>query len=177
MIKRPGFNNVSEDSTGDFGRDKLLRDQEPVAKGSKMEDAEPDSSSIEVFDDKSDAASGVSTGEIEGPAAVSDTVDVEPSRGVLGLGGSAAEQPAVLDTFSEVERRIKRLVNEKKQLVEERDELREQLEDASRRIADSEEKISSLLLIKERYKSFTDQQEMVRTKVENLLSLLETEEG
>ena len=88
----------------------------------------------------------------------------------------AAERPAVLDTFSEVERRIKLFVAEKKRLIEERDALQEQLEDARRVIADSEEKINSLLLIKERYKSFTDQQEMVRTKVENLLSLLETEE-
>ena len=176
MIKHPGFNNLSEDSTGDSSRDELLKGREPIAEFSTIEDAERDSASIEVFNDKSDAASGVSAGEIEESAAVSDTVDAKPTRGVSGPGGSAAERPAVLDTFSEVERRIKLFVAEKKRLIEERDALQEQLDDARRVIADSEEKINSLLLIKERYKSFTDQQEMVRTKVENLLSLLETEE-
>ena len=177
MIKHSGFNNLSEGPSGDSSRDGLLKDQEPLVEASRIdENANPDSSPLDVFGSESDTGLGVSDDVIEETSTVSDTQESEVGRSVSAPDASAAERPAVLDTFSEIERRIKLLVEEKKQIIEERNQLRQQLDDARRMVTDSEEKINDLLLIKERYRSFTDQQEMVRTKVENLLSLLETEE-
>ncbi|MBN2208008.1 MAG: hypothetical protein JW759_01750 [Candidatus Coatesbacteria bacterium] len=163
--------------TEDRRRDSLPRDDESVAEGSVIEEeAESDSASFKLLDSESEGASGISADEIVRQLAMSDASEVKPGPHVSGLAGPAVEHPAVLDTFSEVERRIKVLVNEKRQLMSERDVLHEQLEEARRRIAGYDEKVSGLLLIEEKFKSSRDQQEMVRTKVENLLSLLETEE-
>ena len=177
MLKRPEHKDLSEEKTGDRRRDALLKGDQSVAEGLTIEEeAESDSDSFELLDNESEGASGISADEIVRQLAISDASDAKPSRHVSGLAGPAVEHPAVLDTFSEVERRIRLLVNEKRQLIAERDGLHEQLEDARRSIADYEEKMSGLLLIEEKFKSSRDQQEMVRTKVENLLSLLETEE-
>lgn len=177
MLKRPEHQNLSEENIGARRQDALLKGDESVAEGSMIEEeAEPDSDSLELFNGESDGASGISADEIVRQLAMSDASDAKPSRHVSGLAGPAVARPAVLDTFSEVERRIRLLVNEKRQLIAERDGLREQIEEARREIAGYEEKVSGLLLIEEKFKSSRDQQEMVRTKVENLLSLLETEE-
>ncbi len=128
-----------------------------------------------MFDDAVASATSHSDDMAES-LGVSDAAIEEPSSDISNPVAEAFEQPAVLSAFVEVERRIKLVVQEKKQLSKERNELQQQLEDASLKIADLEEKIDDLLLIEEKYRSFTDQQETVRTKVENLLSLLETEE-
>ena len=177
MLKRPEHKNLSENLTGDRRQDALLKGDESVAEGSMIEEeAESDADSLELFDSESEGESGISADEIVRQLVISDASDAKPGRRVSGLAGPAVEHPAVLDTFSEVERRIRLLVNEKRQLIAEREGLQEQLEEARRKIAGYEEKMSSLLLIEEKFKSSRDQQEMVRTKVENLLSLLETEE-
>ena len=175
-MSEPGFNNLTRDLADEKDRDMHQKSKESVADDSLLEEKlEPDLASLDVFDDAVASASSLSDDMAES-LAVSDAAIEEPSSDVSKPAAEAFEQPAVLSAFVEVERRIKLVVQEKKQLIKERDGLQQQLEDAGLKITDLEEKIDDLLLIEEKYRSFTDQQEMVRTKVENLLSLLETEE-
>ncbi|MBN1592887.1 MAG: hypothetical protein JW941_06525 [Candidatus Coatesbacteria bacterium] len=141
------------------------------------ENEDSDDLSLDSFTDKGDSADDLLY-DFKPPVEPKDrkAFSDNPGEDDSGLGSSDSEQPAVIGAFSEIERRIKRVVQEKKQLIEERDELLRQFEEANLKIAELETKIDDLLSIEEKYRSHTDQQEMVRTKVESLLSLLETEE-
>jgi len=84
--------------------------------------------------------------------------------------GHTVEQPSAFsDVFERVERRIKALRDEK-------NELEQKLEQERLKVTGLEQTVDELMLIKEKHLSFVQEQEIVRGKVEGLLSLLETEE-
>jgi len=174
VIDHPGFDRLDDELTGSSEGSKRAGDDGLVAGelGLKGELKGEERSPLEVLGDRLDAEDTGASDEMLG----GDSVEAVSADEVSAAGREQVEAPDVLASFLEVERRIKQLVEEKRQLIKERDGLREELEEAMRKMVRSEEKIGELLSIKEEYKRFIDQQEKVRTKVEGLLALLESEE-
>ncbi len=170
MIDRPGFDRLDDELAKPTGSERA-GDDELVGEQSGLE-GEPDwdeRSPLGVLGDGLDAGAG---DEMLGR----ESVEAVSAGRVSAADAEQAHAPDVMTSFLEVERRIKQLVEEKRQLIKERDGLRDELEETMRKMVRSDEKIGELLSIKEEYKTFIDQQEMVRTKVEGLLVLLESEE-
>lgn len=171
MIDHPGFDRLDDELTGKPKYAKRAGDDELAAEQLGLEgESESDESFVDVLGDTLDAGDAGAADEMLGRKS-GDAV----SAGEVSAA-DAEQAPDVLTSFLEVERRIKQLVEEKRRLIKERDGLREELEEMMLKMTRSEERMSELLSIKEEYKTFIDQQEMVRTKVEGLLSLLESEE-
>ena len=171
MIDHPGFDRLDDELTGKLKDAERAGDDELIAEQLGLGEPESDESSLGVLGDGLDAGDA---------GAADDTLGRKSAEAVSAGEVSAADAeqaPDVLTSFLEVERRIKHLVEEKRRLIKERDGLREELEETMLKMTRSEERMSELLSIKEEYKTSIDQQEMVRTKVEGLLALLEDEEG
>ncbi|HUT02673.1 MAG TPA: hypothetical protein VM163_02135 [bacterium] len=170
MIDRPGFDRLDDELTGKPKGSERASDDELVAARLELEgELESDERFVDMLGDTLDAGAA---DEMLGR----ESVEAVSAGGISAADAEQAESPDVLTSFLEVERRIKQLVEEKRRLIKERDGLQDELEETMLKMTRSEEKIGELLSIKEEYKTFIDQQEMVRTKVEGLLVLLESEE-
>ena len=171
MIDHPGFDRLDDELTGKLKDAERAGDDELIAEQLGLGEPESDESSLDVPGDELDSGDAGAADEMLGRKSAEAV-----SAGEV-LAADAEQAPDVLTSFLEVERRIKHLVEEKRRLIKERDGLREELEETMLKMTRSEERMSELLSIKEEYKTSIDQQEMVRTKVEGLLALLEDEEG
>ena len=84
--------------------------------------------------------------------------------------------PVMLEAFEKVERRIKGLIEEKRQLQQQNEQLARDLEQERLKVSELEKQVTALLRLKEKYQTFMEEQETVRAKVDELLSLLGTED-